>query len=271
MIISIRDDDTCFFTKPEQLSDIYSDYWHICPVTLSVTPFIDAFSFALAPKEYRQETKRYPLGENAELVSFLQSLIKKGYVGISMHGYSHEKINGKPEFVGGKELYRKTREGKIYLENLLGCRMNTFVPPNNSISVRGTKAVINAGMNILTAYGFYPWERPINYQTLKSFLRLFRHYLKYKRHYPYPGLLNCGTHKEHACVNLGIQTTLEELKNSFHFLKERNANMCFSVHYIGLCYQAPMRRIFNNFMDYLISNFGQEVEFATVDKLFKTN
>lgn len=276
MIISIRDDDTCFFTKPEQLSSVYNDYWHICPITLSVIPFIDGsvVSFPpaiLIPEEHEQEAKRYPVGENGALIDFLRDLIRKRYIGISLHGYCHKKIDAKPEFTTSSNLKEKVKEGKDYLEKLLDCKIKVFTPPNNSISLSGIKAVIDAKMNILSAYGFNPWERPLTYKSLINFEKLFFHYLKYKRNHPYPRILDFGTHKEFACVGLGRRSTLGQVKNSFHFLRSRDANMCIATHYTTLYFISEIRKIFHDFVDYILSNYSKEVQFATADKLFEVD
>ena len=276
MIIAIRDDDTCFFTKPEQLSSVYNDYWHICPITLSVVPFIHSSVVTLPPvilipKEYKREAKRYPVGENKELIDFLHNLIAKRYIGISLHGYCHKKINGKPEFGASGNLKEKVNEGKAYLEKLLNYKIRVFAPPSNSLSVDGVKAVIDAKMNILQAYGFYPWERPLTYKGLVNFAKLFSHYLKHKRNHPYPYILDFKTHKEFACVGLGRRSTLEQLKNSFHFLKGRGANMCIATHYTTLYFIPEIRKIFCDFMNYALSNYSREVQFATTDKLFEVD
>lgn len=274
MIIAIRDDDTCYFTKPEQLSYVYENYWDICPVTLATIPFIDSGVVTeppviLVPERYLNKAKRYPVGENGELTNFLQEAIAKKRIGVALHGYCHVTKDGKPEFVSGRNLHGKVAEGKNYLEELFNCKITVFVPPNNSLSRAGAKAVIDAGMDSLIAYGFYPWERPLNYPTLKCFSELFGHYLKYWRRYPYPGILDCGTHKEHACVALGRRSTFKQLKDSFHFLKDRGVNMCIATHYTTLYFMPEIRSIFNQFMDYVLSNYREEIRFATADELFE--
>lgn len=276
MIIAIRDDDTCFFTKPEQLSSVYNDYWHICPITLSVIPFIDGsvVSFPpaiLIPEKHQHEAKRYPVGENEELIHFLRDLIKKGYIGISLHGYSHKKIDGKPEFVASNNLKGKVKKGKAYLEELLNYKIKVFTSPNNNISAAGIRAVIEARMNILSAYGFHPWERPLTYKSLINFGKLFFHYLKHKRNHPYPYILDFKTHKEFACVGLGRRSTLNQVKNSFHFLRSRGANMCIATHYTTLYFIPETRKIFHDFVNYVLSNYSKEVQFATADKLFEVD
>ena len=276
MIIAIRDDDTCFFTKPEQLSSVYNDYWHICPITLSVIPFIDGSVVSMSPvilipEKYKHEAKRYPVGENKELIDFLRDLITKGYIGISLHGYSHERIDDKPEFIASSNLKEKVKEGKTYLEKLLNHKIRVFISPDNSISVAGVKAVIKARMNITSAYGFYPWERSLNYKSLVNFGKLFSHYLKHKKNHSYPYVLDFGTHKEFTCVGLGRRSTLDQLKNNFHFLRSRDANMCIATHYTTLYFIPEIRKIFYDFMNYVLSNYSKEVQFATADKLFEAD
>lgn len=276
MIIAIRDDDTCFFTKPEQLSSVYNDYWHICPITLSVIPFIDGSVVSmppviLIPKKYKSEAKRYPVGKNEELIHFLRDLIKKGYIGISLHGYSHKKIDDKPEFITSSNLKEKVKVGKAYLEKLLNYKIRVFAPPSNSISIAAVKAVIEARMNIISAYGFYPWERPLTYKSLVNFGKLFSHYLKHKRNHPYPYILDFKTHKEFACVGLGRRSTLDQIKNSFHFLRSKGANMCIATHYTTLYFISETRKIFHDFVNYVLSNYSKEVQFATADKLFEVD
>ena len=36
---AIRDDDTSFFTSPEELDSVYSNYWGKVPISLAVVPF----------------------------------------------------------------------------------------------------------------------------------------------------------------------------------------------------------------------------------------
>lgn len=272
MIIAIRDDDTCYFTKPQQLQFVYGPYWDVCPITLSVIPFADArikSQEALVPSEYYGIAKQYPIDTNDELTAFLKDQLERKRIGISMHGYSHFMENGKPEFKSGHDFSAKVLHGKKCLEKLFGCQITVFTAPNNSMSRRGAKAVIDAGMNIVMAYGFNPWERPVNYKTVKSFVCLLIHYLKYKRNYPYPGVLDCGTHKEHACVLISIKSRFEQLKECFDFLRNKNANMCIATHYAGMYCMPEPRKAFCKFMDYVLSNYGQEIQFATADKLFE--
>ncbi len=272
MLVAIRDDDICYFTKPEQLQFVYGQYWDTYPVTLSVIPFVDGRNktkLTLVPPQILGTPKQYPVGQNEKLLTYLKEQLENKHIGISMHGYCHLTENGIPEFESDQDFSKKVLDGKRHLEEAFGVEIKVFTPPNNSMSRKGAKAVIDAGMNVVMAYGFYPWERPINYKTFMSFLTLCMHHLKYKRAYPYPKALDCGTHKEHACVVLHEKTTLEHLKQQFEFLRNKNANMCIAVHYVGLYHLSALRKVFNGFMDYLLSNHKQDIQFVTADKLFE--
>ena len=39
MKVALRDDDTCYFTAPDELSRVYSDVWDRIPVCLATVPF----------------------------------------------------------------------------------------------------------------------------------------------------------------------------------------------------------------------------------------
>lgn len=271
MLIAIRDDDICYFTKPEQLRLVYEPYWNICPITLSVIPFVDGLiktKDELVPLEYQGIPMQFPIGQNKKLITYLKEQIQESRIGISMHGYTHLSESGIPEFESDKDFSGKVPEGKKYLEELFDMKVNVFTAPNNSMSANNAKAVIDAGLNIAIAYGFYPWERPVNYKTLNCFINLFIHHLKYKRKYPYPGVLFCGTHKEYPCVVIGEQSSYEGLKETFEFLQKNRANMCIATHYAGMCCMPKLKKIFSDFMDFIISNYRQAVQFVTIDKLF---
>ena len=52
MKFAIRDDDTSFFTRPEQLLRVYEGIWDRVPVSLSVVPFHGRTHTEGIPVEY---------------------------------------------------------------------------------------------------------------------------------------------------------------------------------------------------------------------------
>ena len=71
----IRDDDTCGFTRVDELENCYKNILPEIPVSLSITPFRisrEGDSFSHNNILY----KPYPLEKNEELVYFLKEKIK---------------------------------------------------------------------------------------------------------------------------------------------------------------------------------------------------
>ena len=145
----IRDDDPSAMTLPEELEACWGGIWDSIPVGLSVTPFRVPGTGLGVPEKYSGGEEPIPLEENQELVRFLRELIRAGKIHIALHGYNHTRPQGKPEYVAASGLIEKTRHGREYLEGLLKCEVNTFVPPNNGMGPEGFSAVASAGMNVV--------------------------------------------------------------------------------------------------------------------------
>ena len=146
----IRDDDACALTRPEEIERCYGRIWDEIPIGLSVTPFRvpDKTGHGM-PETLSRLDEPHPLGDNSEMVSFLREHIAAGRIFVALHGYHHARVEGQPEYVGGQDLARKTREGRSYLQDLLNCPVDTFVPPNNAVSEAGFAAVVGAGLNLV--------------------------------------------------------------------------------------------------------------------------
>ena len=124
----IRDDDACALTRPEEIERCYGDIWDEIPIGLSVTPFRvpDKPGHGM-PETLSRLDEPHPLGDNSEMVSFLREQIAAGRIFVALHGYHHARVEGQPEYVGGKDLTRKTREGRSYLQDLLNCPIHTVI------------------------------------------------------------------------------------------------------------------------------------------------
>ena len=86
MKFAIRDDDTAYFTRPEELERAY-DFLEKGPVSLSVIPFaVPCHEKGVRPYGEDIPFGYYPVGENPELVSYL----RKNDYDLMLHGYSHE-------------------------------------------------------------------------------------------------------------------------------------------------------------------------------------
>jgi Uncharacterized protein conserved in bacteria (DUF2334) len=154
MRFAIRDDDTCYFTRPRDLERVYQRLsgW---PVSLAVTPFALKSDHLGDPARFRQSGEPMPMEENPELVSYLAEAIGQRRYSILAHGFTHEYLRQGPALIqeclwkDPARLGMEAAQSREYLERLLGSQIETYVPPGNSISRAGIAAVGQTFPNIL--------------------------------------------------------------------------------------------------------------------------
>ncbi len=188
---AIRDDDTSFFTRPEELDGVYGDYWGRIPISLAVVPF--------SVPEHRGHSfnPAYPgdvsvaLEENQALVDWLREKVRLGHIEVMLHGYSHQYKQIGGHWVGeygwkpAPQLAEETLRGKAYLETLLNTQIRVFVPPSNRISREGWEAVRQAGLNLSGIMGRWG-DRPWSAEYFSAWLKRWGWRLKKGDAYPYP-------------------------------------------------------------------------------------
>lgn len=236
MLFAIRDDDTSFFTRPEQLEWVYGRFWDRVPISLAVVPCHASTRSKAIPPEHWQGVRHFPVGDNLELVEYLDRKRSAGRVSILLHGYSHESFESGHEFESAPWLGERLARGRGYLEALFGVRVGTFVPPHNALSRRGLRAVDRAGINVLGSfYSFRPDKRPWGLDALRNYLRISAHRRRTGRTrqdrliYPWP--LRYNRHAEFGCQPLVPRTTLEELVAQFEEARRHGGHFCLATHY----------------------------------------
>jgi len=252
----IRDDDTCGFTRVEELKKCYGSIWQQIPVCLSITPFRipgpipfpgnDNFG---VPNNYIGSTNPLPLGNNKELISFLKEGLRKGWLDIAMHGYHHlvtdlsrfkkgfnsndiRKIGR--EYLYSNNLKEITQKGKQYLEEIFNYKINTFVPPGNAISKKGLKAIIEQKLNLIGVPSLRRYilkQRPFNiYNVINSF-KYHTWKMRYRYQVKYPFVLNFRSHKEIEYSLLYPSSNLNYLKKEIDFIDSVDGIFILSTHY----------------------------------------
>jgi hypothetical protein len=234
-LFAIRDDDTSFFTRPEELEVIYGPLWGQVPISLAVVPFTVAAHRIKVFSTSAPEGQTFPFGENSELVTYLKERVQRRQIEIMLHGFTHQyqksKWHGVSEYTWKSEhqLYIETTTGKRYLEELLNTTIRVFVPPNNRIGKAGTKAVVMADLNICYGSGKgvnHPWSW--GYATADVRRWMFR-ILKGHR-YPFP--LDLGTHKESVSYELNSKKgTYEKLRDALEYCVRISAPFVLATHY----------------------------------------
>jgi hypothetical protein len=227
----IRDDDTCFWTTPDDLEQAFGAIWNDTPVSLACVPFNSGKLPGGMDHDPDSSAERFPIADNAELVRAIRAKIESGQISIMQHGWSHQDIDGTPEYVDGSSLATKTIEGKNYLESTFSTEISTFVPPHNSIGTQGTRSVVSAGMNILHAFSHRPSERSLGFDNLWNFSKTLILFAKYRKRRRWPHPYRFHDHQELGAYLLNKDSSVEELKAVISATHRRNGIFCLATHY----------------------------------------
>ncbi|HEX3244498.1 MAG TPA: DUF2334 domain-containing protein [Chloroflexota bacterium] len=268
MRFAIRDDDTSFFTAPEQLERVYGDTWDDIPISLAVVPFHASTRSGAVPPEYWTGDREFATADNDALVQYLQEQIQRNRVSVLLHGYNHKNYQGGFEFQIADHLLDRIVKGKAELERLFDVPVRTFVPPHNALSRRGLEAVDQSGLNVLGSFlWFSPRQRPWDRATLRNFIRVwsFRRRTGRGRHdrMVYPGPLRYGNHAEMGCHGLIPGTSLETLVRGFDEARQLGGDFCLATHYWE--FDSAMSDTLRGLLDHA-RNAG--VTFVHADSLF---
>jgi len=156
----IRDDDISFFTSPQMLEKLYRPLWQRgFKATLAVIPKHKAIDDLNVPPPFRGSDTYHPIDLNTDLVHYLANQLREGYIAIAQHGFSHEKVDGLPEFgISDRgELARRLSEGIRVLNNALRTEVKAFIPPWEKLSQPALKVIRKASMwTFKPSYKHYP-------------------------------------------------------------------------------------------------------------------
>ena len=194
MYFCIRDDDTSFFTSPEDLERVYGEVSQWGPISLAVVPFHRAGTSKAVPDKFRGRWSVHPLHENQPLVDYLRTGISTGRFEIMLHGYHHDEPHTRFEFAGGAHLAQRIADGRKYLEDLLGTTIRVFVPPRNTIGRQGLHAIALAGLHLGGTAGVRKGWPPLSSKTWSLWLRLRR--WRKSGGLGVPWILDLGDHRE---------------------------------------------------------------------------
>jgi len=269
MKVALRDDDACYFTAPDSIVRVYHDVWDRVPVCLATVPFAVGYERAGIPREHWHSRHAFPLARNPELTAAMNEWLASHRVSVALHGYTHEDFPSGSEFQAAGDPDRRVREGRAYLQRMLGTPVSVFVPPHNALSKRGLVAVARAGLNILGSFlSFRPSLRPWDRRTFGNWLRVRRFRRRTSRtradRFVYPHVLRYAHHAEFGCHSLIPGTTLEDLVAGFDEARREGGNFCLATHYweVGDAMKSVMLRLLDH-----AARFA-DVRFVRVEDLF---
>ena len=157
--IIFRDDDTSYFTRPQQLEAVYGRLWRAgLPVCLGVVPMVygDIRVYWTAgnphdpsiPPQHRGKDEFFSILDNPELCRFLNDKAAAGLVEICLHGYSHifyEFITHQPSVIRGK----LTQGLAILKQAFPAAPIRTFIAPYDRLSPTAIDELIRGGFHIV--------------------------------------------------------------------------------------------------------------------------
>jgi hypothetical protein len=269
MKVAIRDDDTCCFTSPAALEQVYGDVWDRVPVCLATVPFAIGYERAGIPREHWHSGEAFALERNPPLVDALKQLTAARRVTIALHGYTHQDFPQGYEFQAAPDPGRRVREGLEYLTDTLGTRIAIFVPPHNALSKAGLAAVAAAGLNILGSFlSFRPSMRAWDRHTAGNWWRVWQYRLATRRtradRLVYPRPLRYARHAEFGCHSLIPGTTLDELVSGFDEARRAGGDFCLATHYWEV--DRAMKDVMLRFLDHAARH--ADVRFVAAEDLF---
>jgi Uncharacterized protein conserved in bacteria (DUF2334) len=229
MEFCIRDDDTSYFTSPEDLEQVYGDICRHGPVSLAVVPFHRAGTSGCVPEELRMRGTVHPLHDNEALVRYLRDGISKNRFEIMLHGYHHDESDGLPEFINRAYLNERVSHGRKYLEDLLGARIRVFVPPGNTIGAAGLKAIARERLHLAGTAGLRAGWSPLAAATWRNWLRL-RNWQR-SGEVGIPWVLDLGDHREIPGNPVTPAASFEENGAKFQTALAMNGVFCVATHY----------------------------------------
>ncbi len=246
---AIRDDDTSYFTKPEELKKAY-DFIENGPVSLSVVPrTVPHHEKGVRPYGEGIAYGYYPVGDNRELVAYLKH--NSGY-DIMLHGHTHEyqQINGEwfPEMMWKDEnrIREEMRQGKEYLEQLFDRKITVFVAPNNAVSAKTIRSVEALHMN----YSGIIHRRDRDFSVPYAFNYLKRWGYRVRTGLRIPDVLDYGGHKEMVSYPLD---DYDKLIREYGQSKKRNTPFSVYTHYWHLNRdpetKAMLAKLYHRIMD----------------------
>jgi peptidoglycan/xylan/chitin deacetylase (PgdA/CDA1 family) len=229
MEFCIRDDDTSYFTSPDELEAVYGEVSLRGPVSLAVVPDHRAGTSKGVPERFRTRGSIHPLHENRELVAYLRNGISKGRFEVMLHGYHHDEPDGLPEFTKRDDLLQRVSRGRKYLEDLLGARIRVFVPPGNTIGAAGLQAIVREGLHLGGAAGVRGGWSPLALATWRTWL----HLRKWRKSggAGVPWILDLGDHREIPSNAVTPAASFQDNEARFQAALAMGGVFCLATHY----------------------------------------
>ena len=261
MKFAIRDDDTSFFTKPDDLNNAYDFLEEGC-ISLSVVPFsVPVHKDNVFPYGKDIPYGFYDLADNNELVEYLKENAKDGKYDILLHGFSHEykKVDGtwKAEMVWKtpSQLQEEIIKGKQYLEELFNRPVTVFVAPNNAINQNAISVIEGLGMDYSGI--IQKNDRKVDGKYILNYVKRWGY--RAIKGIPYPGVLDYGMHKELVAFTLD---RYDRLVDEYRACKKRGQPFVVYTHYWQVNQDTKIKELLRKISDFVLNDGAELVSLS---------
>ncbi len=295
MKFALRDDDLNYYFDSISIENNFRDIWEICPVSMSVVPFIygdwpsylsiaEEFGSKNLPNSFyevlKSDTNFYPIAENKTLINYLKDQIDRNRIYITIHGINHinldsdsnfsQNFNHGSEFYTHKDLTFDLNNAINYLEDVFNQKIKVFTPPQNLLSKIGLNSVLNNKLALCT-----------DIPTLKSFdsfqlLGLYNYVCLFLYRIIYPGFIlsyPIKSKKLNIVDHLRLQpgSDINEIYKQIDFVYKKNGCLVLSTH--SYAFDEMVKSAGTNMRDTLIQviNYLQSkdgVKFVKLSEIF---
>ena len=263
MKFALRDDDLNYFFSPTMIENNIDDIWDICPVSMSVIPFVignweenikllEDSTPGDVSKEIIQRISSdrviYDIAKNHELVDYIKCKMSEGRVYLTLHGIHHRNSDSvlpeiknnysiSAEFYTSRDLSDSLMRAKSHVEEIFNQNVEVFTPPQNLYNYIGYRAIERCDMNICA---YLPSARKDINETiriigLRNYFNLIYHKLSNRRslRIPYGKYMSAGRSKiiEHWALQPG--TSIAALYADFNKVYSKGGNFVLSTHSCG--------------------------------------
>jgi hypothetical protein len=231
MYFAIRDDDTSYFTKPEDLRNAYDFLDEDEPISLSIVPYtVTNHKQEVFPYGKIDKNGYYAISDNHQLCDYLRNGYSNKKIDILMHGITHEYKKPGNEWISEMDSVTHSDSSRFsdalnFLNETFKCKINVFVAPNNDIGKIGIKFLEENNLDYSGIIKIKK-DRKFNFHYLNNYF--YRWIYRYKKGIQCSKTFNYGKHKEIAAFTL---SNFEKLKQSYNECKKNNWPFIVYTHY----------------------------------------
>jgi len=299
MKFAIRDDDLNYFYTPSFIEDNIKDIWDICPISMSVVPFIKGNWIKntkmledLGPgnvsqriiNDIQSDDEIFDISDNKELVQYIQDKTTENKIYLTIHAIHHRNEDailpevGKnfaigAEFYTNRDLSKDLNKAVKHLEGTFKQKISIFTPPQNLYSKKGFNAIVNNNLNMCAYLPSVKDISSIKIIGVINYLKLFKFKLENKgKKIPYPYILKASKVQiiEHRSLQPG--TDIGELYKDFEYVYSKGGDFVLSTHSYAFNQKMQgnhktMGEVLKEFLLYIRNK--NNIDFVSLDKIFK--